>query len=158
MGSAQDVLNHSKTTISHDHSQQRLQLAMLNRKKARNAFQKGFTLIELLITVVILGVLSSVAVPGFIAQKNRADVAAANAQGRSLMSACKVGVSEGENIATTLTNPKTFGSVTWTPSVTQTAGSAPTACSSATTGAPTAEQSFILDTTTGDLSTETEAS
>ena len=136
----------------------RLQLAMLNRKKGRNALQKGFTLIELLITVVILGVLSSVAVPGFIAQKNRADLAAANAQGKSLMTACKVAVSEGENVAATLTSAKTFGNVTWTPTVNQAANSGPTACSSATTGAPTAQQAFVLDIDTGNLSTETEAS
>ena len=57
----------------------RLQLAMLNRKKSKNALQKGFTLIELLIVVVILGVLSSIALPAFLNQQDKAKVAAANA-------------------------------------------------------------------------------
>ena len=131
----------------------KLQLAMLKRKKSRNPLEKGFTLIELLITVVILGTLSSVAVPGFIAQKNRADIAAANAQGKALMSACKVGVSEGQNVASNLTSAKTFGAVTWTPTVTQAANAAPTACSSVTTGATT-EQRFELAVATGHMTTE----
>ena len=49
----------------------RLQLALIKRKKSKNALQKGFTLVELLI-VVILGVLSSVALPAFLNQTGKA--------------------------------------------------------------------------------------
>lgn len=51
----------------------RLQLAMLNRKKTRNAIEKGFTLVELMIVIVIVGVLSAVALPNFLNQKDKAE-------------------------------------------------------------------------------------
>ena len=50
----------------------RLQLALLNRKKGRNLLEKGFTLVELMIVIVIVGVLSSVALPNFLSQTDKA--------------------------------------------------------------------------------------
>ena len=50
----------------------RLQLAMLNRKKGRNLIEKGFTLVELMIVIVIVGILSSVALPNFLSQQDKA--------------------------------------------------------------------------------------
>ena len=52
----------------------RLQLALLNRKKELNALEKGFTLVELMIVIVVVGVLSAVALPNFLGVKDKADV------------------------------------------------------------------------------------
>ena len=50
----------------------RLQLALLNRKKGRNALEKGFTLVELMIVIVIVGILSAIALPNFLNQTTKA--------------------------------------------------------------------------------------
>ena len=68
----------------------RLQLAMLNRKKARNALEKGFTLVELLIVVIIIGVLSGVALPAFLGQSNKAKDSAAKAYVAGVEKECQV--------------------------------------------------------------------
>ena len=68
----------------------RLQLALIKRKKSKNALQKGFTLVELLIVVVILGVLSSVALPAFLNQTGKAKVNASNASATAAAKACEV--------------------------------------------------------------------
>ena len=54
-----------------------LQLALLNRKKGRNALEKGFTLVELMIVIIIVGVLSSVALPNLLGNRDRAAAQAA---------------------------------------------------------------------------------
>ena len=52
----------------------KLQLALLNRKKGRNLIEKGFTLVELMIVIVIVGILSSVALPSFLSQAGKAKI------------------------------------------------------------------------------------
>ena len=54
----------------------RLQVALLNRKKSHNLLEKGFTLVELMIVIVIVGVLSAVALPNLLGNRDRAEAQA----------------------------------------------------------------------------------
>ena len=132
----------------------RLQPTLLNGKKVLSLLETGFTLVELLIVVVILGVLSGVALPSFLSQRDKANVSAAKAQGKQQMTACQLENVEASpdytDIDSNLQSAKTFGAITWTPTVTA------TACSAATTGATTTQGSWSLNTTTG-IVTITEA-
>jgi type IV pilus assembly protein PilA len=73
----------------------RLQLALINRKKNRNLLEKGFTLVELMIVIVIVGILSSVALPNFLSQSNKAKGTEAKTQAAALIKSAASLYSEG---------------------------------------------------------------
>ena len=79
----------------------RLQLALLNRKKSRNALEKGFTLVELMIVIVIVGILSAVALPNFLSQTDRAKATEAKSLAKSYLTNYHIATLEGATAATT---------------------------------------------------------
>jgi len=50
----------------------KIKLAVLASKQKQNVLNQGFTLVELMIVIVIVGILSSVALPSFLSQQNKA--------------------------------------------------------------------------------------
>merc|ERR1712185_576898 len=85
MGSAPRVHITNQHRISMTSLNSKLQLALINRRKGRNLIEKGFTLVELMIVIVIVGILSSVALPNFLSQSNKAKGTEAKSQISAIM-------------------------------------------------------------------------
>lgn len=73
----------------------RLQLALLKRKRSGNALQKGFTLVELMIVIVIVGILSAVALPNFLSQTSKAKATEAKTLTASALKEAQIAWTEG---------------------------------------------------------------
>ena len=82
----------------------KLQLALLNRKKGRNLLEKGFTLVELMIVIVIVGILSSVALPNFLNQTKKAKATECTTKMASLLKQAHADYQYDSNVLTTIQN------------------------------------------------------
>jgi type II secretory pathway pseudopilin PulG len=86
--------------------------------------------VELLIVIVIVGILSAIAIPGFLNQRDAAEVAAGNAWAQANAKACSVALASG---------------TTFTGTAGPAGEAAPTTCAAAATFASTnGDETYVI--------------
>ena len=92
----------------------RLQLALLNRRNSKNVLEKGFTLVELMIVIVIVGILSAVALPNFLGTRDKATAGSLVGSMSAFAKQCGANMVIGDPVAiTTSSNHQTFHFKWW---------------------------------------------
>lgn len=92
----------------HTPSRTRLKLELLKKiRTTADARQSGFTLVELMIVVAVVGILSAVALPQFLAARSRAEAGARVGEALGIAKECAA------DMASQMANTVSYGAATY---------------------------------------------